>query len=500
MKLKRIVMIIFMVINLNALSVNTEKDLYLPNESINVILTGMLGDNHDWIAIYPKDSSNDWINVIDWTWTDGLKEGLISLKGVPVGEYQVRVFFENSYTLELAYDFSVNEALSPVELSLEKENLNNEDMLTLNFSGMLGDDKDWIGIYPKGSSNAWENMISWSWTDGKKSGQFTFPSLDKGEYEARVFFENSFTLEHRLSFSVELIKEEVVPDPVVLVSNKEIYTTNELIFIDFKNMLGVNEDWIGVYPKGSSYEFENVITWTSTRGKIDGEVSLYGLPVGEYDVRAFFNNSLTKEANISISVEDKPVESTIYEDAEGNLSDQWIHVSGDFIPLLTNRGFESDGAVALVTQWTNNATQNIAEYHLPLNNSTQKVLEMDIGGVYDYLIPNKLPEQIGYMSHFSVGVEVVTLNGTRRMVWDSFLNHGDVDPYIRDYGNGNIWIYYPSPVEHVRGWYEDIHTWQHFKVNIEYELRKLEPDNKVVTINYFIATGGFLDNIKLSSH
>ena len=495
MKLKEIFFAIAIITALNATTIQTEKPIYLDDENIRVTLSEMLGDNEDWIAIYPKDSSNEWENIVDWAWTEGIEEGNISFDDIPVGHYQLRAFFENSYTVEATCDFNVSNNLPLVALTIDKEDYTDSENITIHFSNMVGDAEDWIGIYPKNSSNAWENVIHWEWTGGKRDGELTFSTLDVGEYEVRAFFRNSFDLEKSLPFLIVHAQPNVE-----LTSSKAVYLPNELIYINFDHMLGASEDWIGIYPAGSSYEFENVVAWKNTGGTEEGELSFEGLPTGEYNIRAFFNNSLTKEAEITISVHNEPVVSTIYEDAEDGLSPNWVHASGNFAPLRANRGFESNGTVVLVTQWTNGGTQNVAEYHLDMNNTTQKVLEMDIGGVYDYLLPNKLPEHVGYMSHFAVGVHVTTLNGTRRMLWDSFLNHGNVNAYSSDYGNGNIWMYYPSPVEHVRGWYEDIHTWQHFKVNIESELRKLEPNNKIVKINYFIATGGFLDNLKLSSH
>ena len=495
MRLNKILLMIFITLTLNATTVNTENILHPVDDNINITFSGMFGDNQDWIAIYPKDSSNDWSNVVEWAWTEGVIDGNITLDAVPVGEYQVRAFFQNSYDTEATYDFNVSDFVEDVNLTINKNSYTENEQITVYFDNMLGDAEDWIGIYPKDSNNSWENIIHWKWTAGKKNGSLTFPDLTEGEYEVRAFFRNSFISEQNLSFSVTT----PIPD-VELVSSKSIYLPNELIYVNFNHMSGDSDDWIGIYPAGSSYEFENVVAWKKIDGQIQGEISFDGLPIGDYDIRAFFNNSLTKEAEIEISVHDEPVVSVVYEDAEDNLSSKWVHVSGNFAPLRANRGFESNGTLVLVTEWTNGGTQNIAEYHLDMNNSTQKVLEMDIGGVYDYLVPNKPPEYVGYMSHFSVGVNVTTLNGTRRMVWDSFLNHGNVDAYSTDYGNGNIWMYYPSPVEHVRGWYEDIHTWQHFKVNIERELRELEPNNKIVKINYFIATGGFIDNLKLSSH
>jgi len=497
MKVKSIFLFFFLWTTLHATSVKTGKDIYSPNEEIIFHVEEMLGDAKDWIAIYPKNSSNDWVNVIDWAWTDGIKKGDIKFNtDLDIGEYQVRTFFKNTYTVEAQYDFNVSKYVSKVILTA-KETFDDKENILIHFENMSGNNQDWIAIYPKDSTNDWKNVITWQWIDGKKSGITSFSNLQIGEYEARVFFKNSFNLEKKILFKVEKSLSNVK-----LLTDKESYGLNELIYVSFDHMQGNKTDWIGIYPAGSSYEFKNIVMWKYLDGQVKGEISFYGLEKGEYEIRAFFNNSLTKETTVTIKIDliDKPVISVIYEDAEDGISPLWQYISGPYAPLRANRGFESNGTLVLTTDWINGGTQNTAEFHLPMNNSTQKILEMDIGGVYDYLLPNKAKGYEGYMSHFSIGLSVETLSGTRKMMWDSFLNHGNVKAYIQNYENGNIWMYFPSPVEHVRGWYEDIHTWQHFKVNIEKELRILEPNNKIIKINYFMATGGFLDNIKLSSH
>ena len=495
MYLKSIILVFILSVHLQAMSIQTDKTTYIPSERVSISFQEMFGDSQDWVAIYPKGSTNAWINVLDWQWTDGVKTGTITLKNLPVGQYEARAFYRNSYTLEKSCDFSVDAERNDLNLSLNKSQYFEKDDVTVKFENMLGHDEDWIGIYPKGKDNKWDNMVQWEWTNGAKKGEVSFSALEVGEYEARAFYRNSFISESVIPFVVEKELEGIQ-----ISTDKSIYVPNELIYVTFNNMQGNETDWIGIYPAGSSYEFDNVIASKSTHGLKNGEVSFDGLEAGNYDIRAFFNNSLSKEAEFEITVTNKEVVSVVYEDAGNGLSPNWKHVSGNYAPLRANSGFQSTGALVLVTEWMNGGTQNIAEYHLDMNNSEQKVLEMDIGGVADYLLPNKNPNQVGYMSHFGVGVHVQTTNGTRRMIWDSFLNHGNTNAYISDYGNGNIWMYYPSPVEHVRGWYENIHTWQHFKVNIEKELRKLEPNNKIIKINYFIATGGFIDNLKLSSH
>ena len=475
-------------------AISTDKDQYGVDEEINVTFEHMFGDSEDWIAIYPKGSSNDWENVIDWEYTEGLKDGQFTFDELPLGQYEIRAFYKNSYTVEANYQFNVEPKVS---VQTDKREYITEEKIHITFEQMFGDSQDWIGIYPKGSSNDWGNVVSWSFTNGDKSGQLDFDVPPVGQYEVRAFFKNSYRLESNASFTVKNLEEMLSVQ-----TEKQRYTTDEEITVNFEHMFGDPQDWIAIYPKGSSNDFENVQDWRYTEGLKSGELRFKKLAIGQYEVRAFFKNSYTVESSYDFEVNVSDVNSTVYEDGENGLSPRWIHQAGDYAPIhVDNDGFNSNGALALVTQWVHNTT-NLALYYLPLENTTQKILEMDIGGLSNFHIPNKPANQIGYMSHFAIGVSIHTRDGRRRMLWDSFLNHQNVPAYRTTNEDGsNVWLYYPSPVEHVRGFFDiDIHQWDHFRVNIETELKILEPDNEVLSVDYLFLTGGFLDNIKLSSH
>ena len=281
---------------------------------------------------------------------------------------------------------------------------------------------------------------------------------------------------------------------VNITSSKPSYFEEENITINFKNMFGNKDDWIGIYKKGSSNDFKNILRRKDTNGTKNGQFVFEGIPeVGIYEARAFFKDSLKLEASVSFQIVSLGI---IYEDAEKNISANWRQISGSYKPLRVPNGFKSKGALVLTPEWIDDFS-NIAEYQLDMNNSIYKILEIDMGGLKDYLLPNL--HDVGYIQHHSVGVRVTTTDGKRAMLWDSFFTHGNVEPFKK-----GKWLSYPSPVEHVRGYVEvgglDIDKWVHFRVDVEKELQKLEPNNKIISIDTFFATGGFLDNLKLSKY
>ena len=90
----------------------------------------------------------------------------------------------------------------------------NKDII-VSFYEMSGHEEDWVAIYSKGSSNDWDNVLQWDWTDGKDSGTLKFDELPKGSYEVRAFYRNSYNVEARKSFKVQ---DNAAPKPAVLSS------------------------------------------------------------------------------------------------------------------------------------------------------------------------------------------------------------------------------------------------------------------------------------------
>ena len=477
---KMIFIILLFVSMINAASLTLNKTTLMANENVSVIFTNMTGKHQDWIGIYPKGSSNAWGNVLAWHWTDDKTNGQVTFNALPIGQYEARAFYNNNFSLKAKKAFRVTGATANPTVRTTKTTYSSNEHIVVNFTNMVAKHQDWIGIYPKGSSNAWDNVITWHWTDDKTNGQVTFNALPTGQYEARAFYNNNFNLKAKKAF---IVKRTTTNKPTVT-TTKTTYRSNEPIIINFTNMVERDQDWIGIYPKGSSTAWNNVIAWHWTDDKTNGQITFNKLPAGQYEARAFYNNGFHLEAKktFSVTTAHTVVDRILIDDAEDGIDPRWKNYAGAPMRLL-NQG--AQGSHHSIRTYTGSGQ------YIYLGEPSKK---------FKYLT---LDVRVGVSSHngnFSVYVK--TKNGNRRIVWSVYLNHlygkgHPADPFISG-DKDNVVLNNPAPTDYffeTKGKQKFVH----YKINVEQVLKILEPNNKLLSIQLFTTAGGDFDNIALLS-
>jgi len=298
------------------------------------ILKNSIGEK-DWIAIYPKNASNAWSNVIMWKWVKDLatlnqKYSFLTYQKIfKAGEYQVRYFENNSFTTYKAFDFTIKKdrPLHLKEMSVFYTPHNG----ATNFSFILTPDgrlnsrpKDWVGLYKKSDSNAWGNVLTWAWArdfdyDDRRGHQPVWVSrtknihLQNGEYEVRYFKNNTFTTYKKSSFNIgdKDINLRSLRDTYYDANNQKLKI--ELHLSNIHKRLNNNpKDWVGVYEKSDSNSWNNVISWAWVKDfKVDENAPIpyyemskdITLKNGEYEVRYFKNNTFQTYKNSSFTVQ-----------------------------------------------------------------------------------------------------------------------------------------------------------------------------------------------------
>jgi len=116
------------------LPIKTIQNTYHSDAIVSITVNTPLSGDKDWVGVYPVGASNDWANVIAWNWVPNAGTFELSKikKPMPEGEYEVRLFFHNSYQDEARYQFQVipkNDEIVPyVPDGLPENMMQNEAM------------------------------------------------------------------------------------------------------------------------------------------------------------------------------------------------------------------------------------------------------------------------------------------------------------------------------------------------------------------------------------
>ena len=201
--------------SLSAANVTTSKAVYTADEQVKVHFANMTAQNQDWIGIYPEGTNNDWGNVIGWKWTDDKENGdvMFGNGALPVGKFEVRAFYNNSFHTEATSKFEVKNAAVPATITTDKAVYATDEQIHVHFANMTAKHQDWVGIYAEGTNNDWGNVVAWRWTNDTTNGDLNFNALPEGAYEVRAFYNNSFHTEATKKFKVE--EEDVGPDHIL---------------------------------------------------------------------------------------------------------------------------------------------------------------------------------------------------------------------------------------------------------------------------------------------
>lgn len=186
----------------------TSKDIYEPGEAITVHFEGLAGYTSDWISVVPADATDSTWG--DWAYTRATQAGSMEFAGREAGVYQVRVYFNwaggGGYEVQDRHTFYVG--INPIDLTepaaTEQEIYVAGEPIAVLFSGLPGNDTDWITVVPVDApDNTWGD---WRYTRGKVSGVMQFAPREPGDYEVRIYHDwagtRSYEVQYRSSFTV----------------------------------------------------------------------------------------------------------------------------------------------------------------------------------------------------------------------------------------------------------------------------------------------------------
>lgn len=234
-------------------------------------------------------------------------------------------------------------------LTTAKATFSVSEPIVVNFANLSGAAADWVGIYAAGSANT--AYLQYLYTGGKTSGSLSFNARVAGNYEARLFLNDSYTLATKVAFRVGSV-DECPNDPAKTApgicgcgvsdadsdgdgtanckdacasdrtkiapgvcgcgvpegtcaapsvkTTKATFAAGESIVVTYANLPGGAKDWIGIYVAGSANTA--YLQYLYTGGKVSGSMTFSARAAGNYEARLFFNDSYNLAAKAAFSV------------------------------------------------------------------------------------------------------------------------------------------------------------------------------------------------------
>ena len=179
-------------------SITTSKSTYTTSESIVVNWSNGPGYSLDWIGLSEQGSSSH--DYIDWTYIGGATSGSHSFSSLPAGNYEARFYLDNGYTILDTDLFEVTGGGGMVSITTSKSTYTTSESIVVNWSNGPGYSLDWIGLSEQGSSS--HDYIDWTYIGGATSGSHGFSSLPAGNYEARFYLDDGYTILDTALFEV----------------------------------------------------------------------------------------------------------------------------------------------------------------------------------------------------------------------------------------------------------------------------------------------------------
>ena len=193
----------------SAAIVRTEHGKYFPGESISVTFENGPGNSKDWIGIYPEgiepgsEGSTLWFYVNgSQTAAAGKVDGSVTFDaGLNLAGNWVAYLLENDGYSKLALaDFQV---VAPFDTLVrpDKRTYAPGEAITIEFRNGFGNAKDWIGIYPTGTTPGSVGSTLWAYvsgtqtsTTGEFDGTATFADglSQIGDYEVHFLINDGY--------------------------------------------------------------------------------------------------------------------------------------------------------------------------------------------------------------------------------------------------------------------------------------------------------------------
>ncbi len=171
-------------------TITTDASTYATGQTVTVTWSGLPGNQHDWIAL-AADGSSDQV-FVRWVYTNGAAAGSYAFDAPPsAGSFVARAFLNDTYNkLGESVVFTVTTGATATVVT-DASSYTLAQNVTVTWSGLPGNQNDWIAIAPDGSSD--QTVTRYVYTAGAAAGSFSFQGPPgAGSYVARAFINDTY--------------------------------------------------------------------------------------------------------------------------------------------------------------------------------------------------------------------------------------------------------------------------------------------------------------------
>ena len=262
------IMLLLFSAGLFAVSIDTDKKIYAQEEIVQVTVSGLptprnctLDENAgaegvkpkknkktkdcNWAGIFFAEDKSRAENIVAYQFISDGGSAVLQFDGLTDNAaYEARVFVKNNYKTKATSRFEVQSQNDKIQIRTAQNRFKTGESITVNISGMSGNEDDWIGLFYAFDESNLENTVYKIVLHGKKEGTFVFPGLDEAHlYEVRAFSKGNY------------IEEDYYPFEVIEGSNPANVTVSEILAANAHTLLDPDfsqfSDYIELHNSGS---------------------------------------------------------------------------------------------------------------------------------------------------------------------------------------------------------------------------------------------------------
>lgn len=288
--------------------VSADKPYYALSETINLTYLNGSEDSKDVIRVCKMRN----IIPVEQRNTDGQPNGTMQFSIDKQGLYRAG-YYQGGLIPQLKSNETCFWVGAIPVLTTSQSTYTEGQEVAITIANHPKQQKDWIGIYPVGTTPQRENAVATLEVESNAS-TLTFPNLANGYYYAQYhLLGEDYIAGEKAAFQVG--------DEITKISlEKTEFLEGEPITINFQNSPGHNKDYIGlIIDDGNPPNTENLWTYKYFGGLTEGKTTINGteheqgganqLPIaGTYRVGMYTNDSYTRVSNeITIAILKKPI-------------------------------------------------------------------------------------------------------------------------------------------------------------------------------------------------